>query len=209
MDVTPLVNSRSIAVGCSGSGKSTLAKAIIRRFPYVVAIDPKPSLGLQSSTGYLEGFALCRSPGELQGAALRAHWLQYRPDPEWQNDETYDRVYMWLFRCGNRYIYTDESYLVQTGRFAGPGLMACITSGRERGIGMLSATQRPTHIDQRLISESEFSYTFQLRKPEDRQRMSDCSGHPELKEMAEGHSFWFVAPGQAPVRQILGGRYLK
>ena len=209
MNVTPTANSRSIAVGTTGSGKSTLEKVVIRTKPFVLAIDPKPSLGLHTPLGHLSGFALCRSPDELREKAKQYHWLQYRPDPEFQNDETYDRIYYWAYKCGNRYVCTDELYLVQTGRFAGPGLMACITSGRERGIGMFHCTQRPTHIDQRCISECEYFYVFQLRKEEDRKRMADCAHFPELNEMVSGHNFWFVGPdSQEATQQSLSRKYL-
>lgn len=208
MNVNPSPNSRGICVGSTGSGKSTLAKAIIRRFPHVLAIDPKPSLGLHDPIGHLAGFALSRSPDELREQARSYAWLQYRPDSAYQTADWYDRIYAWAFRCGNRYVYTDELYLATPSTFAGPGLMACITSGRERGIGMLHATQRPTRIDQRAISECEYFYTFSLRKPEDRKRMADCSGFEELREPATGHDFWFVGPEQDAIIQRLSPRYL-
>ena len=187
----PAPNSRSILVGKTGSGKSTLAKAIIARMGWVVAIDPKPSLGLDTELGYLPGYALCRTPEELVSKAREHARLQYRPDPEYQDEETYDRVYYWCYKRSNTYVYTDEAYLVlpPSGR-AGLGLRACITSGRERGVGMLTATQRPAAIDQRLISECDNAYVFALRKPEDRKRMSDCLGWPQVMLPAEGHSFW-------------------
>jgi hypothetical protein len=182
-----------------------LEKAIIRSMPFVLAIDPKPSLGMP---GHLPGFALCRSPEELRNQARRgARWLQYRPKIEHQTYEDYDRVFLWAFRCGNRYIAIDEAYLVHN-RVAGPGLMACITSGREKGIGMLTCTQRPVAIDPRLISEAEYGYVFQLRKPEDRERMSECMEEPALMQPASGHQFWFCAPGQEAQLTALGREYL-
>jgi hypothetical protein len=200
MNVTPSRTARAIAVGCTGCGKSTLEKAVLYSMPYVLAIDPKPSLGLP---GHLPGFQLCRTPMELRDHARRgARWLQYRPELAYQNEQDYDRVLLWAFRCGNRYIAIDEAYLIHN-RNAGPGLMACVTSGREKGIGMFVCTQRPCGIDQRLISEAEFAYVFELRKPEDRERMADCTGHPELEEPATGHQFWFARPGQGPVLTAL------
>jgi len=206
VDVTPGRTHRAIAVGTTGSGKSTLAKAIIQAMPYVLAIDPKPSLGMP---GHLPGFQLCRTPHELRDQARRGvKRLQYRPEIAFQTDEDYDRVFLWAFRCGNRYLLIDEAYLVHT-RQAGPGLMACITSGREKGIGMLTCTQRPCGIDQRLISESEYGYVFGLRKPEDRERMAECLGQPALEEPAKGHTFWFCAPGQEAKLTALDRDYLE
>jgi hypothetical protein len=74
---------------------------------------------------------------------------------------------------------------------------------------MLTATQRPCGIDQRLISESEFGYVFQLRKPEDRERMADCLGQPALLEPARGHQFWYCAPGRDAVLTALDHAYLE
>lgn len=205
MDVTPGRTSRAIAVGATGTGKSTLEKGVLRAMPYVLAIDPKPSLGMP---GHLPGFTLCRTPMELRDQARRGvRHLQYRPEIAFQNDEDYDRVFLWAFRCGNRYIGIDEAYLVHT-RTAGPGLMACVTSGREKGIGMFVCTQRPCGIDPRLISEAEFGYVFQLRKPEDRERMAECLGQPAVEEPATGHKFWYCAPGHEAVLTALDSDYV-
>lgn len=173
--------------------------------PFVLVVDPKPSLGMPA---HLAGFTLCRSPEELVKAARSGvRWLQYRPGVDWQTDEDYDRVFLWAFRCGHRYLAIDEAYLVHT-RQAGPGLMACITSGREKGVGMLTCTQRPVQIDPRLISESEYGYVFQLRKPEDRERMAECLEEPALMTPAKGHQFWYCAPGQDAILTALDKQYV-
>ena len=195
----PPRDSRAILIGTTGSGKSTVAKKIIYNYDNVLAIDPKPSLGLVNGVGHLRGFELVRTPEDLVRAARRNNRLQYRPDPEYQSVEEYDRVLWWVFARGNTYLYVDEAYLIHRNGRATDGLRACITSGREKGIGMLTATQRPAKIDPALMSESEYGYVFQLRKREDRERVAENMESDVLLTPATGHDFYYCAPGRDPV----------
>ncbi len=189
----PTRRQRALLVGQTGSGKTTLATHMLKSYSYVVALDPKITLGSteEEPDSWLEGYELCRTPEELAAAAATCPLLQYRPDPAYQDWESWDRVYWWLFEARNRVVYTDEVNLVCRGPRPTDGMRACVTSGRERGIGMLHATQRPAAIPQILYSESEHIYVFRLEKRDDRRRLSE-GGMPELvlEEPAERYWFW-------------------
>ncbi len=114
-----------------------------------------------------------------------------------------DRVFWWVLHRGNTYLYNDEAYRVHKNGKAPDGLLACITTGREKGIGMLTATQRPMKIDPALMSESEFGYVFQLRKKEDRERVAANMESDRLLVPATGHSFYYCSPGREPVLMCL------
>jgi hypothetical protein len=196
--IAPGTHQRGLLVGQTGCGKTTLAKWLIRCFPYCLALDPKIMLGATAwkPEGHLPGFTLARSPEELEAFAPHARRLQYRPDPEWQDLEHYDRVYRWVFDRRNTFVYTDETNLVCRGYIPTDGMRACITSGRERGIGMLHATQRPANIPGILLSESEHFYMFRLEKLDDRKRMAEMMPEQVVHQPATGHGFYYQGPGR-------------
>jgi hypothetical protein len=184
-------------VGQTGSGKTTLARRLIPRYSYVLALDPKIQLGAtdEDPEGCLPGFTLARSPEELVEVAQDSDHLQYRPDPEYQGIETWDQVYRWAFDRRRTFIYTDEVNLVCRGNLPTDGMRACVTSGRERGIGMLHATQRPAGIPRILLTESEHYYVFRLEAKDDRKRLAEGEV-PEVIIEQPAAPWWFYYKGR-------------
>jgi hypothetical protein len=197
-DIAPGTRQRGLLVGQTGCGKTTLGKWMLRNYSYCLALDPKISLGTSDAEpeGHLPGFELARSPEELAELAGSYDRLQYRPDPEYQQFEEWERVYRWVFDRKNTFVYTDETNLVCKGPYPTDGMRACVTSGRERGIGMLHATQRPANIPGILLSESEHFYVFRLEKLDDRRRMAEMMPEDVVREPAKGHGFWYQGPGR-------------
>lgn len=200
-DIAPGPRQRGLLVGQTGCGKTTLAKWLIRCYPYCLALDPKITLGATEANpqGHLAGFELARSPEELEALSASYDRLQYRPDPEWNVYEHWDRIYRWAFERRNHMLYTDEVNLVCKGYIPTDGMRACVTSGRERGIGMLHATQRPANIPGILLSESEHFYVFRLEKADDRRRMGEMMPEDVVTHPATGHGFWYQGP-QRPLQ---------
>lgn len=196
--IAPKRTERGFLVGKTGSGKTTLAIRLLRAYPHVLAIDPKCTLGGRQG---LPGYTMVRRPGELPGA--RGCWIQYRPDPEYQEPEVYDQVYRWAFDRGGTFVYTDEVYLVLDGGRAPAGMRACITSGRERGIGMLHAAQRPAWVPLIVQTESERFYAFRLSNLEDRVRIGQSVGMVVKDQPAEGYQFWFYDDGGSEPARLM------
>lgn len=137
------------------------------------------------------------SPQQVADRIGHAPKLLYQPAPEYMEHESYNLVYKMLFESGNRMGYTDELLRVLRPSGQAPQyLEACLTAGRQRGIGMMSATQRPSKVDLRVLSEAEHFYCFALRLPQDLKRMGELMGEEVENKPAKEHSFWYTGEGK-------------
>lgn len=164
-DLAPAIDERMLIVGRTGSGKTTLARAILHagNYPAILVIDSKCTYGGREG---VPGYTLVRSPRALR--ATRARYVQYRPGPAYQSVDAYEEVYGYAYDRQEVMVYTDEVYLTMTGRRSPDMQRACITCGRELGVGMILSTQRPRGIDPRVRSEADRRAQFRLSEEEDR-----------------------------------------
>ncbi len=186
----PRRDQRMMIVGATGSGKTTLAARLLPSSGALLVIDSKCTFG---GVGGREDLWRVSTPSQLRRLPKKATRIQYRPDVAFQNIDAYDEVFEWAFRRQKVFVYVDETFLVMKGTYSPDYLRACITSGRELGIGMVFATQRPSGIDQRILTESEHFAMFRLRKKLDRERMADCMGE-EVERNPKGFAFWHLTP---------------
>lgn len=164
----PGATDRAAFVGQTGSGKTTLAEYVCSTRPYVVALDPKGML-------FWDGYAVHTRLEQL--VACREPRLVYRPVyDELQDPDVMDLFFQWVFRRRNTALYVDEIYAVARGDVYPFHLGACLTRGREVGVVVYSATQRPARVPQIIFSESEHVYCFKLKLPQDRDRMEEITG---------------------------------
>lgn len=192
----PKPDQRLILVGATGTGKTTLARHLLAPFKTVLILDPKCTYGGKDGE---PGYTLVSSPKALRGLRKSVDFIQYRPDENHQNVWDYDEVYKWAYRRQNLMVYTDEAFLVHHGSYAPDWLRACVTCGRELGIGMMTGTQRPRGIDLRLLTEAEIFIAFDLRHKDDRKRMAEMGGD-EFMQRPPQHAFWLWRAGdQHPV----------
>lgn len=188
-DLVPDPSERGIIVGCTGCGKTTLATRMLHHYKRVVAIDPKGTLGSGGERWgrWLEGYELARTPKELERLGKKHMRVQYRPDMKFQTPDHWERIFDWLFRRGKMMVYNDELADVHSHNYPPTSLRRIITSGRELGIGHLGATQRPRHIDRRIMSEAERWYIFHLRDLDDRRLLKSRMGAGRLPE----YGWWY------------------
>jgi hypothetical protein len=192
----PKPDQRMILVGATGTGKTTLGRQLLAKYPTVIVIDSKCTYG---GKGGEPGYELVNNPRALRRLRASVDHIQYRPDENHQTVLDYDEVYKWCYRRQNLMVYTDEAFLVHHGSYAPDWLRACVTCGRELGIGMITGTQRPRGIDLRLMTEAEIFVSFDLRHKDDRKRMAEMGGD-EFMIRPSQHSFWVWRAGtQKPV----------
>ena len=207
-NLLPRKTERMLIVGTTGCGKTTLAKHLLEasRYPRILVIDPKCMYGGPKGQ---EGYKLIRRPSDLKRMRSSDTHIQFRPDEKHSSIWDYDECYWWAYRSRGVMVYTDETFSVMNRSFSPPGLQACITQGRELGVGMIFATQRPKGIDLRILTESEVMAMFELRHRDDKRRMAEFMGEEVMNPLPR-YAFWYYRMGEqkmeapVPVKLSLG-----
>jgi hypothetical protein len=169
-------------VGKTGTGKTTLARNLLDAYTYVCVHDAKGMLAWP-------GYRLYRTVAEVVRA--REPRIIYRPTAyELRDPKAQQTFFHFIYLRRNTLLYVDEAYGVTSGNQLPPAYHACVTRGRERGIGVWTATQRPARIPLVILSEAEHCYLFRLRLERDRRRIEEEWGIPNAQQgRLEEHAF--------------------
>lgn len=166
--LVPGPGERAVFVGQTGSGKTTLAEHLLTSRRFVVVLDAKGQLRWPD-------YQVCTSFEKLTKA--NAPKLIYRPSwIELQDAGEIEAFFTWVYVRRHCTCYVDELFAVTKGDVYPPHYGACLTRGRELGIEMWSATQRPMRVPQVALSESEHYYAFKLKLSQDRERIEQNTG---------------------------------
>ena len=203
--VAPARGERLVLVGQTGSGKTTLARALLAERPYVVVLDAKGLIRWPGYQVYTDFGKLTRSDPVHEPRTI------WRPDwREAQDWSTVDAFFSWVYQARHRTCYVDELMAVTRGDQYPPHFGACFTRGRELGVDMWTATQRPKRIPQVALSESEHVYAFRLKLAQDRERVAELTGmDPHRLAKLPKHDFLYSrqdAEVQGPLRLNLIAR---
>ncbi len=176
---------RGVLVGMTGSGKSTLARLLLEPYQFVAVIDPK---GLLNWQGYERLTTL------KEVIKSKADKIIYAPEAHELRDERFiDAFFAWVYHRKNTFLYVDEVYAVSYRNEIPPHYHSILTRGRERGNGLLSATQRPMLIPTVIMSESENWYVFRLNMEGDRKKIEQTIGlSQEQIQALSKRVFYFV-----------------
>lgn len=181
-------------IGQTGSGKTTLARWLLQSRTYVVLLDVKGTISWP-------GYTLVKS---LRAAEKldpdEAPRIIYRPTyDELEDWSVLDRFFRWCYERGNCTVYIDETMGICNGDSFPRWYGACLTRGRESGVEVWSATQRPLRIPQVTLSEAEHVYTFRLRMPQDRARVEQLTAISQERIAALSKREFLYAPQDGAV----------
>lgn len=196
LDVDP--SQRVAFVGKTGSGKTTLASGLVEQLDRVIVIDPKGSL--YGKWGLEEWDDRATFKRLDKGEPVRVRVGVPVTDDVGAALEPY---FYAAYAVGDVTVYIDELYgVIEQGRRPGQYFRALYTRGREFGIGVWAAVQRPTWVPLFTLSEAEWTFTFRLQMDEDRKRMASIVG-PELRApipAEDPYGFWmYYANWESPV----------
>lgn len=179
-------NDRVIFLGKTGSGKTYLAKKLIKQYKRVVVYDAKHELGELTTEDYITS-----NLSELKEIIQEHNFLTvYQPFD--LDKESFDGFCKTVFNRGNLTLFFDEiSYisLTQEGYFN-----KILRMGRSRGIGCWLCAQRPSWIDQFILSEAEHYFIFQMQLKADRQKICGVLGEEaedKINSLKKYHFLYF------------------
>jgi len=168
------VNDRATLIGATGTGKTTLARFLVedkyKRNSVVYNNKPSDSISLWRDTQILytdfDTIQDVETPRMIYTPPLR----------ESLNPDLQDRFFDWIYFRRYTRLYIDEANALRGGVNPSYYLQACICRGRERGIGVVTGTQRPHRVPMILMSEAEHFFIFRLNMLQDRQRVWEMTG---------------------------------
>jgi energy-coupling factor transporter ATP-binding protein EcfA2 len=181
-------NERVLLCGKTGSGKTYLARYITRPLKRLVVLDGKGTLGEWG----LEAWNSKTMRDLRRGDNVR---LRALPPIGTNFLEYWEEVISACFQAGNVTIYIDELYAVcPPNKNPSDALWSAYTRGRELGVGVWSATQRPVWIPLFALSEAEHFFVFRLQLMDDKSRLAAFMGNSVLQSIKDPHGFYYSRP---------------
>ena len=183
---------RVLFVGKTGSGKTFAARGLAAPITRLIALDPKGRL-------YDWGLTLWSDPSRrpweersrfrLRVVPSRTHgwdaYLQPIADAMWDGWEDAGDRDDYVPPALNIVIYIDELFgFLQDAVARGP-LLSLLSRGREAGIGVWFAVQRPAWILKETLSEADWVFEFRLQLEDDRRRMRELVGDMAMYPLRE------------------------
>ena len=158
--ITPKSSDRLVLTGRTGSGKTTFARKLLTRTARFVVLDPKHMFAMPG-VEIVKGF-----DAKLDRQIIR--------DPPGTPNELafWDEQIMDVWNEGDYILYIDEVTLVNPNTHLRPTLGRAIRTGRERGVGVHVATQRPRDIPNAIYTEADHFVIFDLAHPDDKKKIA-------------------------------------
>lgn len=196
--------------GMPGTGKSYLAEKYLTGYDYVVKLDTKDETserrkkGLSPWDGLEEGkdFTVVTSFDALDDCETDK--IIFVPSYDEQTEEVFNSFFHWCFVRENTIIWIDELMSIGTAMRYPKELGRVYTQGRSKNVAIWACTQRPAGIPAIATANTTYFFVFDMMLPNDRKRMSDATGMPQMMDLPEGHNFWYYKIGmREPIKAVL------
>lgn len=202
--ILPGPSERAVFAGSTGSGKTYAMLKLAGWYfgkKQIIVIDTKGDSSIKRLKAPVATVLLQMSKYDDP----RKHPLVvFRPTGAAMADPaTFNQMFEWVFRRGHTMVLIDEASQVSAGSTQpSVGMLDMVTRGRDRGVQVWSATQRPVGVPVILLSECEVFFCFSLRRRGDRRTMDDYTrdGFAEMVPDDPGakHAFAWYRQGETP-----------
>jgi hypothetical protein len=188
--------------GMTGSGKSFLAEVYLAGYDYVVKLDTKGEVferrkkGLPVWRGLTEGkdYTVIEHLADIDTVETKK--IIYAPTFDEQDQEHYNALFKWIYERENTILWIDELMsIADSPTKYPPYLRAIMTRGRSKEAVIWACTQRPMDIPTIVIANCTHYFIFNMQLPQDRKKIAEVTGMPEMLEKPMGRNFWYFKDG--------------
>ena len=195
--------------GATGTGKSYLCEHYLKMYKYVVKLDTKDEYSERKRAGVSawtdleenKDFTVCRTLDDLY--YCETDKIIFAPDYYSQTEEVFNEFFTWIFERENTILWIDELMSVGNSYKFPRALGRLYQQRSSKNLGIWACTQRPTGIPSIAPANSNYFFTFNLYLIEDRKKLAQATGRPELLELPEGYNFWFYKMGDSHAQKAV------
>lgn len=207
--IIPKIGQHCAIFGQTGCGKTVLARRLVNTKNNVLVLDTKGETRWEDESPEL-GYIAVTTIDELYDRQSESPRIIFRPS--YKDDKErfaeHNEFFKFAFIRRNNLVYVDEGFRVCKGNTIPFWWGRCLTEGRQLKISCYTSSQRPTSINQEIISEAAWIFSFCLQLPQDRQKIQECYAY-SVEFLAEVEEFYFYQFAQARKGGIRGAFKLK
>lgn len=189
--------------GMTGSGKSYVAETFLAGYEYVIKLDTKDEVterrkaGKSVWRGLKEGkdFTVVEHLEDIPNVETKK--IIYVPSFDEQTPDHYNALCKYVYERENTILWVDELMSIADSPTKYPiYLKAIYTRGRSKNVSCWALTQRPVDIPAICTANSTHFFVFDLMLEQDRLKMSQVTGMPEMKTRPGKYTFWYFKNGE-------------